>query len=422
MTSTTLLYIIIAIILINFIVDKILDALNAKHFNDALPKDLQDVYDETEYKKSQNYKATNYRFGLITSTFSLVLTLAFLMFDGFEFVDNIARSFSDNSIIIALIFFGIIMIGSDIITTPFSYYSTFVIEEKFGFNKTTKTTFVLDKLKGWLMMAIVGGGILALIIWFYQSTGTYFWLYAWGLVAVFVLFMNMFYSKLIVPLFNKQKPLEAGSLRDRISEYAQTVGFKLDKIFVIDGSKRSTKANAYFSGFGSEKRVTLYDTLINDLDEEEIVAVLAHEVGHYKKKHIIFNLFASILMTGLMLYILSLFISNPLLSNALGVETPSFHIGLIAFGLLYAPISEITGLIMNLFSRKFEYQADDYAKNTYKAEPLITSLKKLSKNSLSNLTPHPAYVFMHYSHPTLLERMNNLRKRNFNKFNNENKI
>jgi STE24 endopeptidase len=410
MTANTLFYIIIAIIIINFIVDKVLDALNAKHFNDVLPKDLQDVYDETEYKKSQNYKATNYKFGLITSTFSIVLTLVFLFFDGFKFVDSIARNYSENPIIIALIFFGIIMIGSDIITTPFSYYSTFVIEERFGFNKTTIKTFFLDKLKGWLMMAIVGGGILALIIWFYKSTGQYFWLYAWGLVAVFTLFMNMFYSRLIVPLFNKQTPLEAGTLRDKISEYAKTVGFKLDKIFVLNGSKRSTKANAYFSGFGSEKRVTLYDTLIHDLDEEEIVAVLAHEVGHYKKKHIIFNLISSIVLTGLTLYILSLFISNPLLSNALGVEIPSFHIGMITFGMLYAPISEITGLIMNLFSRKFEYQADDYAKNTYKAEPLITSLKKLSKNSLSNLTPHPAYVFMHYSHPTLLERITNLKK------------
>ena len=410
MTSTTLFYIIIAILIINFIVDKVLDALNAKHFNDALPEDLQDVYDETEYKKSQNYKATNYKFGILTSTFSIVLTLGFLIFDGFEFIDNIARSYSDNSIIIALIFFGIIMIGSDIITTPFSYYSTFVIEEKFGFNKTTLKIFIFDKIKGWLMMAIVGGGILALIVWFYQSTGTSFWLYAWGLVAIFVLFMNMFYSKLIVPLFNKQTLLEAGGLRDKIAAYAETVGFKLDKIFVIDGSKRSTKANAYFSGFGSEKRVTLYDTLINDLDEDEIVAVLAHEVGHYKKKHIIFNLITSILLTGITLYILSLFISNPMLSNALGVEIPSFHIGLIAFGMLYSPISEITGLIMNLFSRKFEYEADDYAKNTFKAEPLITSLKKLSKNSLSNLTPHPAYVFMHYSHPTLLERIVNLKR------------
>ncbi|MFH6769797.1 M48 family metallopeptidase [Gaetbulibacter aquiaggeris] len=410
MTATTLFYIIIAIIIINFIVDKILNALNARHYKDALPKELIDVYDESEYKKSQDYKATNYKFEIITSTFSVILTLGFLFVDGFEFVDTIARSYSQNPIIIALIFFGIIMLCSDILTTPFSYYSTFVIEERFGFNKTTKKTFILDKLKGWIMMIILGGGILALIIWFYQISGSQFWLYAWALVAVVSIFMNMFYSRLIVPLFNKQIPLETGSLREKISEYAKTVGFKLDKIFVLNGSKRSTKANAYFSGFGREKRVTLYDTLINDLDEEEIVAVLAHEVGHYKKKHIIFNLVTSIFLTGLTLYILSLFINNPLLSNAIGVEIPSFHIGLIAFGLLYSPISEITGLIMNYFSRVFEYQADNYAKKTYKAEPLITSLKKLSKNSLSNLTPHKAYVFMHYSHPTLLERIMNLKK------------
>lgn len=409
MTATTLFYIIITIIIINFIIDKILDTLNAKHFNDALPLELQDVYDEAEYKKSQSYKATNHRFSNITSLFSLILTLGFFYFDGFEYVDDIARSYSSNSIVIALIFFGIIMFASDIITTPFTYYKTFVIEEKFGFNKTTIKTFVFDKIKGWFMLAILGGGILALIVWFYEFTEALFWLYAWGTVTVFTLFMNMFYSRLIVPLFNKQKPLEDGDLRDKISAYAKTAGFKLDKIFVIDGSKRSTKANAYFSGFGSEKRVTLYDTLINDLEDEEIVAVLAHEVGHYKRKHIIFNLFASILLSGLTLYILSLLISNPMLSNALGVEIQSFHIGLIAFGLLYSPISEITGLIMNLFSRKFEYQADNYAKQTYKAEPLITSLKKLSKNSLSNLTPHPAYVFMHYSHPTLLERIKNLK-------------
>ncbi|MBN4070638.1 M48 family metallopeptidase [Olleya sp. AH-315-F22] len=409
MTSTTLFYIIIAIIVINFIIDKILDSLNAKHYNDPIPEELQDVYDETEYKKSQAYKKTNDSFSNYTSAFSLLLTLAFFFFDGFEYVDDIARTYSDNNIVVALIFFGIIMLGSDIITTPFAYYKTFVIEEKFGFNKSTKKTFVLDKIKGLLMMAILGGGILALIVWFYEFTGSQFWLYAWGTVAVFSLFMNMFYSRLIVPLFNKQTPLEEGELRNKISEYAKSVGFKLNKIFVIDGSKRSTKANAYFSGFGSEKRVTLYDTLINDLDEDEIVAVLAHEVGHYKKKHIIFNLITSILLTGLTLYILSLLISNPLLSNALGVEIPSFHIGLIAFGMLYSPISEITGLIMNHISRKFEYQADNYAKSTYKAEPLITSLKKLSKNSLSNLTPHKAYVFMHYSHPTLLQRVRKLK-------------
>lgn len=411
MTANTLFYIIITIIVINFIIDKVLDALNAKHYNDELTKELKDVYDEDAYKKSQAYKARNYKFGIYSSIFSLLLTLGFLIFDGFEFVDNIARSNSDNSVVIGLLFFGIIMIGSDIISTPFAYYKTFVIEEEFGFNKTSKTTFILDKLKGLLMTIILGGGILALIIWFYQLTGNQFWLYAWGLVTIFTLFMNMFYSRLIVPLFNKQTPLEDGDLRTKISEYANSVGFNLSKIFVIDGSKRSTKANAYFSGFGREKRVTLFDTLINDLEEEEVVAVLAHEVGHYKRKHIVFNLVTSVGLTGLMLFILSIFISNPLLSQAIGVETSSFHVGLIAFGLLYSPISEITGLIMNYVSRQFEYQADDYAKNTYKAEPLISSLKKLSKNSLSNLTPHKAYVFMHYSHPTLLDRIQNLKSK-----------
>jgi len=409
MNSEYLFYIIIAIIIINFLVDKVLDALNAKHYNDPIPEELNDVYDEIEYKKSQTYKFTNYRFGIWSSAFSLVLTLAFLLLDGFEYVDNIARSYSDSPILIALIFFGIIMFASSIITIPFSYYKTFVIEEKFGFNKTTKKTFVLDKIKSLLMMAVLGGGILSLIIWFYQLTQDQFWLYAWGVVTLFTVFMNMFYSKLIVPLFNKQTPLEEGTLRDKISDYAKSVGFNLNKIFVIDGSKRSTKANAYFSGFGSEKRVTLYDTLVNDLEEDEIVAVLAHEVGHYKRKHIIFNLVASVLLTGLTLYILSIFISNPLLSNALGVAIPSFHVGLIAFGLLYSPISGITGLFMNHLSRKFEYQADNYAKTTYKPQPLITSLKKLNKNSLSNLTPHPTYVFIHYSHPTLLQRVLNLK-------------
>ncbi|MCM8568342.1 M48 family metallopeptidase [Gramella jeungdoensis] len=409
MTPETLFYIIITIIVIDFVIDKILDALNAKHFNDPVPEELSDVYDKEEYEKSQRYKKERFKFGLLTSTFSVLLTLGFLIFDGFAWVDQIARSISDNSILIALIFFGIIMLGSDILMTPFSWYSTFVIEEKYGFNKTTKGTFFLDKLKGLAMTAIIGGGILALIVWFYQIAGDNFWWYAWILIAVFSVFMNMFYAKLIVPLFNKQTPLEEGSLRTKIEQYARSVGFKLDNIFVIDGSKRSTKANAYFSGFGREKRITLYDTLINDLEEEEIVAVLAHEVGHYKKNHIIVNLVASVITTGFTLWLLSLFVGNPVLSEALGVSQPSFHIGLVAFGILYSPISEITGLIMNYISRKFEYQADNYAKSTYNADSLISSLKKLSRNTLSNLTPHKAYIFVHYSHPSLLQRYRNLK-------------
>jgi STE24 endopeptidase len=387
----------------------VLDYLNASHYGDPVPDELNDVFDTEEYEKSQAYKKTNYRFGLLTSTFSLLLTLGFLIFGGFEWVDQIVRDLTDNPILMALLFFGIIIIGSDIVTLPFAYYSTFIIEEKFGFNKTTKTTFFMDKLKGWLMMVVIGGGLLALIIWFFEWAGSSFWIYAWALVAVFTLFMNLFYSKLIVPLFNKLTPLETGSLKNKIQNYAENVGFELDKIFVIDGSKRSTKANAYFSGFGREKRVTLYDTLIDDLKEEEIVAVLAHEVGHYKRKHILFNLTASILLTGLTLFLLSLFINNPEVSRAIGVSRPSFHAALIGFGILYSPISGVTGLIMNHLSRKFEYQADDYAKHTYAALPLITSLKKMSKNSLSNLTPHPAYVFAHYSHPPLISRIRNLK-------------
>jgi len=409
MTPTLVFYIIIGFIVISFIIDQILDTLNAKHFDDPIPQELADVYDAETYRKSQDYKKVNAKFSTLTSSFMLVVTLAFFYLEGFSFVDALARSVSSNEIIAGLNFFGIIMLGSDILTTPFSYYKTFVIEERFGFNKSSPALFFIDKLKGWLMTIIVGGGLLALVIWFYQISGALFWVYAWIVFAVFALVMNMFYAKLIVPLFNKQTPLEVGSLREKIERYAATVGFKLNNIFVIDGSKRSTKANAYFSGFGSEKRITLYDTLLNDLEEEEIVAVLAHEVGHYQKNHIIINLITSIVLTGFTLWLLGIFITMPIFSEALGVSQPSFHIGLIAFGILYAPISGITGFFMSLLSRKFEYQADDYAKETYAGEPLIRSLKKLSRNSLSNLTPHPLYVKLHYSHPTLLQRYRNLK-------------
>lgn len=409
MNTNTLFLIIIFILVLQFLIETVLNHLNARKFGDPLPAELVDVFDEEQYLKSQAYKKANYRFGLLSSVFSLILILSFLIFGGFEWVDQISRSISDNLIIRALAFFGVIMIGSDLLSTPFAWYHTFVIEEKFGFNKTTPRLFITDKIKSWLMIIIFGGGILSMVIWFFQWAGTNFWLYAWALIAGFTIFMNLFYSRLIVPLFNKQTPLEEGSLKSKIESYARKVGFELRHIFVIDGSKRSTKANAYFSGFGREKRVTLFDTLINDLDEDEIVAVLAHEVGHYKRNHILVNLTVSIIITGLTLFILSLFINNPELSLAIGVSQPSFHAALIGFGILYSPISEVTGLVMNYFSRQFEYQADDYAKSTFAASPLITSLKKLSKNSLSNLTPHPAYVFVHYSHPPLINRIEHLK-------------
>lgn len=412
MEPSTLFNILITILLIKFVIDSVLNHLNAKHFNDTLPNDVSDVYEINEYQKSQTYKRTNHNFSKITSFFSLITTLLFFFFNGFSIVDEIARGFSDNIIIITLIFFGIIIVGSDIISIPFSLYKTFVIEEKFGFNKATKKIFFLDKIKGLLMTIILGGSILSIITWFYEFTGNYFWIYSWLLISSFSVFLNMFYSKLIVPLFNKQTILEEGDLKNDIIKYVNSVGFKAHDIYVLNGSKRSTKANAYFSGFGNQKRITLYDTLINDLENDEIVAVLAHEVGHYKRKHIFYNLTLSIILTGFALFVLSLFIKTPVLSLALGVSLPSFHIGLIAFGILYSPVSQILGIFMNYMSRKFEYQADNYAKNTFSASPLISSLKKLSKNSLSNLTPHYLYVFFHFSHPTLLERIKNLKKIN----------
>ena len=409
MTSEFIFSLLIGFLSISFIVDRIISRLNASRFDDEIPEVLNDVYEKEAYVKSQAYKKENAKFSTLTSSFTFVLTILFLFLDGFKFLDQFVRQFSSNEIIVTLLFFGVIMIGLDIITTPFSYYRTFIIEEKFGFNKTTTKLFWVDKIKGWFLTIFVGGIILGTITWFYQQTGESFWIYTWILITVFSVFVNFFYSKLIVPIFNKQTPLEDGSLKSEIENYAKSVGFQLSNIFVIDGSKRSTKANAYFSGFGAQKRITLYDTLINDLDEDEIVAVLAHEVGHYKRKHIIFNLISSTVITGLTLFILSIFIGSPLLSNALGVEKASFHVGLIAFGILYSPISEITGLFMNFVSRKFEYQADDFVKVTFRPEPLISSLKKLSKNSLSNLTPHPLYVKFYYSHPTLFERVNNLK-------------
>lgn len=409
MSSEILLYFILGILIVQFAVETLLEYLNARRFGAPLPEEVMHLYDPEAYAKSQAYKKANYRFGLLTSSFSLALTLAFLLLGGFGWVDTLAGAVSPHSLPRALVFFGILFLGSDLLGMPFSYYHTFVIEERFGFNKSTPGLFLADKLKGWLLAFVLGGGLLIAIMLFYEWAGAGFWVYAWGLIALFTVFMNLFYSRLIVPLFNRQEPLEDGPLRERIQDYARRVGFELRQIFVIDGSRRSTKANAYFSGFGSQRRVTLYDTLIKDLDEQEVVAVLAHEVGHYKRNHVVINLTASVVMTGLTLFVLSLFVNNPEMSLAIGVGQPSFHAGLICFALLYSPISELTGLVMNYFSRRFEFEADNYARDTFAADPLISSLKKLSRNHLSNLTPHPAYVFVHYSHPPLTQRIRNLR-------------
>ncbi|MBO6496121.1 MAG: M48 family metallopeptidase [Roseivirga sp.] len=399
------LYLILGIVVVDYVIDQLLDFLNFKHSKTAVPYKLKDLYDEEEYARSQAYQKARSRFEFLTSAFSMLLTMVVLLFGGFGVLDEFLRAYIENPILLSLAFFGVLFILSDIVNTPFSLYSTFVIEERFGFNKTTVKTFVMDKLKGYLLTVIVGGVLGYALLWIVHQLGDNFWLYALALVSAFMLIMNLFYTSLILPLFNKLKPLEDGVLKEKIMAYASGVDFPLDNIFVIDGSKRSTKANAFFSGIGKKKKIVLYDTLIEKHSEEELVAVLAHEVGHFKKKHIVLSLVLSILQMAVTFYVLSLFVFSDNLSVALGGSQMAIHLNFIAFGLLYTPISRLTGLAMNALSRKNEFEADAYAVTTYAGKPLMDALKKLSVSSLSNLTPHPAYVFAHYSHPPLLQRL-----------------
>ncbi|NVN94995.1 MAG: M48 family metallopeptidase [Bacteroidetes bacterium] len=408
--AQTIFIIIIAILIFDYLLERLLDYLNSRYWSNELPKELEGIYDVEKYKKSQDYQRVNQRFSLITSTLSFCAMLLMLLGGGFALVDEFARQYTLNPILMALLFFGIIGFAADLLSMPFSIYDTFVIEQRFGFNNTTVKTFILDKLKGLLLAIVLVGGLLALFILIYTATGVNFWWIAWLVFSIITIFFTMFYSNIIVPLFNKQTPLEAGELRNAIQAFATKTGFKLNNIFVIDGSKRSNKANAYFTGLGSKKRIVLYDTLIKDHTIEELVAVLAHEIGHYKMKHTLKGIIISLLETGLMLYILSWFINNPSLSEALNVNQPSFHISIVVFGMLYSPLSLILGLALNILSRKHEYQADRFAGENYEVEALQNALKKLSVNNLSNLKPHPAYVFFHYSHPTLLQRLVALNK------------
>lgn len=404
-------WIIIGIFVFEAMVDFILNKRNSQSWLKPIPEIVKDVYDQEQYQKAQNYHADKEKLSNVSNLFSICVTLLFLFFKGFAYTYLWIEEQTSDEIFKVLIFFGIFMFASDIVSIPFQLYSTFVIEEKYGFNKMTVRLFIVDKIKGYILNMLIGGALLSLFVWFYQKEGKNFWLYAWLYFSVFSIFMAMFYTSWVVPIFNKLKPLEEGSLREKIEAFAQKVNFPLTNIMVIDGSKRSTKANAYFSGLGSKKTIVLYDTLIKNHTEEELVAILAHEVGHYKLKHIQKSMAISLLQMGIILYILSLAINLPALTQALGLqsETPVFALGLISFSLLYSPISSITGVLMNMFSRKNEYEADAYAKeHTGTAIHLVEALKKLSSHNLSNLNPDKWYVFVEYSHPPLKNRIERL--------------
>lgn len=405
MEPATILYLILAISVVSYVFDQILDYINLKAQRKDVPDEIASFYDREKYLKSLDYHSEQTKFGFLTSAFGFCLSLLMLLSGGFGMFDGFLRPFFQNEIALALVFFGMLAIASDVLTLPFQWYSTFIIEEKFGFNKTTAKTFILDKLKGYLLGAVVGGSLVAALIYLIQKIGPGFWIIFGLIAAAFILFVNMFYTSLILPLFNKLTPLPDGELKSAIEAFASKINFPLDNIFVMDGSKRSAKANAFFSGIGKKKKIVLYDTLINNHSIEELVAVLAHEVGHFKKKHILWSYLLSIVQIFFMLFVLSLMVFNKNLSLALGGGQIAVHLNLLAFGILFSPISGLTGLLMSLFSRKNEFEADAYAKETYDGKALANALKKLSVDSLSNLYPHPLYVFFHYSHPPLLKRL-----------------
>ncbi len=409
MTTQTIFYTIIWLTIFEFLLTKYLWHLNTLNWSEKLPKELKWIYDEEKYQKSQKYEKVKYKFSILSSTFSFLIILLVLIFWWFGILDDAIRVYSDNEIILSLLFFWIVMLLQTIISLPFSYYSTFVVEEKFWFNKMTKKLFFTDTIKSLVLWAVIWWILLSAIVWSYTKFTDNFWLIAWWIITAFTVFFMMFYSTLIVPLFNKQTPLEKWELRDAIENFSKKIWFELDNIFVIDWSKRSSKANAYFSGLGSKKRIVLFDTLIKDLTTEELVAVLAHEIWHYKKKHTLQMLVFWTIQTWFMLYVFSLALKMPEFSLALWWEKGSFYLWAIAFSIIFTPISMILWILSNMLSRKNEYEADRFAWENYEAKELSWALIKLSRNNLSNLRPHKAYEFFYYSHPTVLKRLKALK-------------
>ena len=399
----------IGLILFNYVFSNILELINSKNWKTHIPDEVKDFYDEKKYNKAREYKIETGGISFFSGTISFLISFGLIWFKGYGYISNYIDLNFNSAFIKTSVFFLFFYLINFIISIPFSYYSTFYIEEKYGFNKTTIKTFILDKIKSVALSFLIGGTLIFLAMLVLDLFEKGYWLYLWIGLSAFVVFLNMFYAQLIVPIFNKLTPLDNGLLREKIEKYADKVGYSLKNIFVIDGSKRSTKANAFFSGLGPKKTIALYDTLIEKHSDEELVAVLAHEVGHFKKKHILLTLIISIIQLGLMSYLFEVCMSYNNIAEALGSSEMNFHIGLIAFSFVFSPIGLIIGIFLNILSRKNEFEADDYAKTTYDGNALQLALKKLSVDTLSNLYPHPLYVFVHYSHPPLIKRLSNLK-------------
>jgi STE24 endopeptidase len=401
--------IILCTIAVDFILNLTADGLNLKHLRSELPQAFEGVYDPERYRKSQQYLKVNTQFGWITSTFNLCLILVFWFAGGFPLLDKWVRAFELGPVLSGLVYMGVLMLLKAALSLPFSMYATFVIEERFGFNKTTLQTYVMDLLKGLGLALLLGTPLLAAVLIFFQYAGPHAWWYCWIGVTLYMLVVQFIAPTWIMPLFNKFTPLEEGELKSKILSYANSIDFPLENVYQMDGSRRSTKSNAFFTGFGKHKRIVLFDTLIKQHSVNELVAVLAHEMGHYKKKHIRQTLILGILQTGLMLFLLSQFITYQGLFDAFYISQQSIYAGMIFFAMLYAPIDFFVGILMQVLSRKNETVADQFAAETTK-DPvsMVDALKKLSVHNLSNLTPHPFYVFLNYSHPPVLKRIESL--------------
>jgi len=399
-------FIILFALLVDYTIGVAANLLNLKSLRSEPPPALEGMYKLEDYRKSQEYIRTNTRFDFVTSTFSLVVLLSFWFTGGFKYLDQIVRSWGFVPILNGLLYIGILLVGYSLLTLPFSIYHTFVIEERFDFNKTTPRTFLVDKIKGLGLAALLGAALLSGILALFEYAGYYAWIYCWIAVTVFSLILQYVAPTWIMPLFNKFTPVESGELKEAILNYARSVDFPIKNVLVMDGSRRSSKSNAFFTGFGHNKRIALFDTLIEKHTVPELVAVLAHEIGHYKKKHILQSTIINILHSGVLFFVLSIFLSSPGLYDAFYIEQQSIYTGILFFGLLYTPLEMVLSVIMNALSRRNEYEADRFAAETIqRPQHLIESLKKLHAGNLSNLTPHPFYVFLNYSHPPLLERI-----------------
>lgn len=385
--------------------------LTARHMSSEMPEEFKDVYDGETYARSQKYARASMRFSNVADTVSTLITFVVILAGGFNWLDQLVRSFDLPVIWTGLLYIGLLSLASWTVSLPFELYHTFVLEERFGFNKTTFGTFIADRAKGLVLTGLLGGGLLAAVLFFFEQTGDAAWLWCWGVAVAFSLGVTYVAPTWILPLFNKFTPLEEGELREALEGYARKAEFELDGIFVMDGSKRSTKSNAFFTGFGRRKRIALFDTLIKEQTPEEITAVLAHEVGHSKRGHIRKRLLVGALKTGVVFYLMSLFMTSPGLFAAFGMEHVSTYAGLVFFILLYTPVSLMLSVVANHVSRKHEYEADDFAaQTTGRPGAMVSALKKLSAANLTNLTPHPLTVWLEYSHPPVLERVRVLKQ------------